>query len=462
MVRAREFPPARHHHRRRAALAAAAPDRHTAGVSEPPPNAVATVRRGDGQRVAAWVLYDLANTVYAATLTFLFVPYAKVQVGGLAAPGVVNFASMALAALLVPLLGALADHTARTHRYLAIATIACVAAMAGWSCGGGAWLLACFFVANLAYNTSLLFYNSLLPAVAPPARAGRVGGLGVGVGYFGTILVLAVLLPLPVAEPTRFAVAAGMFLLGALPCLLLVRDRRPAQGGDAATAMRAAAASLRTALRALPRHRALLWFLLGNFCLVDVLNTAILYFADFTVDVFRATAAAGSLRLFGVTFDAADDLRGWKQCMGLCLNGLALVFGIALGAWTDRAPLRVLRASAVALLGALVGGAVCGGHSALGYLLTLVTLGAFGLAGIWTAGRKIVVLLAPPAQVGQYFGLYGITTKLSVVGALFYGVIADHWGSKAAMLAQGVPLLLGLACLAMVRLPAATASTCRR
>jgi MFS-type transporter involved in bile tolerance (Atg22 family) len=62
------------------------------------------------------------------------------------------------------------------------------------------------------------------------------------------------------------------------------------------------------------------------------------------------------------------------------------------------------------------------------------------------------VLLAPPERIGQYFGLYGITTKLSVVGSLSYALVADWFGTRPAMLAQGVPLLLGLACLAKVRI----------
>ncbi|MBL8730425.1 MAG: MFS transporter [Planctomycetes bacterium] len=422
-------------------------------MPETSPLAAANALPGDRLRVSAWVLYDLANTVYAAVLTFVFVPFAKQQLGGLTAQGAVNFASMVAAGLLVPLLGALADHTARTRGYLTVATVGCVLAMFGWGLDlGGTWLLLCFFVANLTYNVGLLFYNSLLPSVVSPDRIGRVSGLGVGLGYFGTILVLAVLLPLPVADPTRFVIAGLMFLVGALPCLLLVRDLRPSRSGSARSSMRAATSSLAEALRRLPRHRALLWFLLGNFCLVDVLNTAVLFFADFTVDVFQRDLDQGALQVLGVAITSREGL---LSLMGLCLNGLALAFGIGLGIWTDRAPLRVMRTSGLALLGALIGGAVFGGHSAAGYLLTLVALGAFGLAGIWTAGRKILLLLAPPEHVGQYFGLYGITTKLSVVGAFVYGVVADAWGSKAAMLVQGVPLLLGLACLAMVRLPAA-------
>ena len=42
----------------------------TAAPAAPPPHANATT-----VTVGSWVLYDLANTVYAATLTFVFTPF---------------------------------------------------------------------------------------------------------------------------------------------------------------------------------------------------------------------------------------------------------------------------------------------------------------------------------------------------------------------------------------------------
>jgi MFS transporter, UMF1 family len=410
-------------------------------------------------RPAAWVLYDLANTVYAATLTFLFTPYVTDLFQEKTTVGATQTASMLLAALLVPILGAVADRTARTRRYLVVATLLCIASIAGWGLGGGkGWMLACFFLANITYNLGLLFYNSLLPSVARPEREGLVSGIGVGVGYFGTIFVLAVLLPLEASHETRFLLAAGMFLVAALPCLLLVRDRRTAQPGTTAESVRAALHSLGATLRSLPQHRALLWFLLANFCLVDVLNTAILFFADFTKDVFRDSANVGTLLLFGQRFQGQPGLEQFVMQMGLGLNGLALVFGIGLGLVTDHRPLLVMRCSALSLLGALIGGAWFGGNSPIGFLLTLVVLGAFGLSGIWTAGRKIVVMLAPREKVGEFFGLYGITVKLSVIGSSVYGLVADACKSpKPAILAQSVQLVLGLCFLALVRLPRAGA-----
>ncbi len=401
------------------------------------------------------MLYDLANTVYAATLTYLLTPFAKQELGDLRAFGLVSLASMVLAGLLVPVLGAFADQTARAGRYLTIATLLCIGAIAGLGLdAGGNVLLLCFFVANVTYNTGLLFYNMLLPSVATAGREGRLSGIGTGLGYIGTLAVLSTLMPLDVAERTRFPLAALLFLATAAPCLLWVRDRRAPRTGSSAQAVRDAVADLRRTLRELPRHRAMAWFLLGNFCLLDVINTAILYFADFTRSVFAANARDGTLVWLGTTLHGDDGLLTLVMHLGVLLNTLALVFGIAQGVWADRAPLAVLRASGVALALALGLGAWFGGNNTLGYAAALGVCGAFGLAGVQTAGRKVVVLLAPPDRVGSYFGLYGITAKLSVLGSAVYGFVEFHAGAKPAMLAQGVQLLLGLGCLAMVRIPA--------
>ena len=55
---------------------------------------------GSRLRLGSWILYDLANTVYAAVLTFLFTDFIKAEDGGVTAYSVVNFASMAVAAVL--------------------------------------------------------------------------------------------------------------------------------------------------------------------------------------------------------------------------------------------------------------------------------------------------------------------------------------------------------------------------
>jgi UMF1 family MFS transporter len=82
--------------------------------------------------------------------------------------------------------------------------------------------------------------------------------------------------------------------------------------------------------------------------------------------------------------------------------------------------------------------------------LTVIVIGGCALAGIWTIGRKILVVIAPPEQLGRYFGLYGLTLKVSTVGSLTFGVLADvlsyRWalGSLLVYITLGALFLFGL------------------
>ncbi len=436
----------------------------TASPAPPAPASAAGVRNPAGRLPAiAWACYDLANTIYAASLTYLFTPYFTER---FAAPdfavrtwiGVTTTVSMVLSGLAVPLLGTICDQTGKARRYLVIATAVNIAAMLLWGLGGPATgMLAGLFVANFAYQTALLFYNSLLPSVAAPARQGLVSGIGTGLGYFGNIVVLVsliVLHPNDLAHVEPYFVGMGLaFLLFALPCLLWVHDRRAIPAAPSASLLRDSLRDLGATLRELPQHRPLLFFLLGNFFLVDVLNTAIQFFGDYVKEVFAEQFAAGTLTLFGVGFHGDGEMVAFLGTLGLLLSVLAVVFGIVLGLFTDRHPLLVMRWSGAALGIGLAGGALFGGGNTTWFVLTLVVGGAMGLAGVWTAGRKLVLVLAPPERIGQFFGLYGITVKVSVIGSTVYGVVADHRGPQSALLAQLVQLVLGLTCLLLVRLP---------
>jgi len=76
-----------------------------------------------------------------------------------------------------------------------------------------------------------------------------------------------------------------------------------------------------------------------------------------------------------------------------------------------------------------------------------ITGGAFAIAGIWTAGRKVLIELAPPEKIGQYFGLYGLTTKISVLGSLIFSIIADLAGFRQALWVLVFPAAVGFAAL---------------
>jgi UMF1 family MFS transporter len=416
------------------------------------------VTRVDVPRAAAWVLYDTGNSIYSAAVTFLLAPWVTGELGASrSAFGLTQTVSMVAAGLMVPVLGAICDRTSWTSSLLWASTLGAVAAIAALSLPRGvAPVLVLFAVANLTYQAALVFYDALLPSVTPLRRAGLVSGLGVGLGFAGTVLTAGsvALFGRHLEAPAALRIGAAAFLLLCLPCLVLVRDVRPARsrpvafadlGGDALR-------GVVNTLRRLPERPRLLFFLLGNFLLTDVIWTAALFFADYTGTVFRERFVTQGLVVFGFHFVAevpeTPSLAPFVGALGAALNGAALVFGILLGGLADRwSALGTMRVAGLVLGLALVGGAAFGGGDATLFAATMVLGGAFGMAGIKSAGRKVLLELAPPDRLGEHLGLYGITTKLSVVGAVVYGVVSDVAGVKAGLLAQCVQIVLGLACL---------------
>ena len=85
-----------------------------------------------------------------------------------------------------------------------------------------------------------------------------------------------------------------------------------------------------------------------------------------------------------------------------------------------------------------------GGRSPWLYALSMCVLGAIGRAGIWTAGRQLLIVLAPSDQVGEYSGLYGITNKLSVIGSTTFALVAD-WSRTNVGESLGVTPAVALA-----------------
>ncbi len=419
---------------------------------------------------SSWILYDLANTIYAGAITYVVAPYFKNTFTYISAFGITQTVTMIASGLVMPIIASICDRTAQTRLYLTLFTALCIGSMFGWA----VWtteisILIFLAIGNFSYQNALVFYNALLPSVAPTEKAGLISGLGVGLGYAGTIVTILIALTLHqfgFGFQAICGACAALFLILALPCLLIVKekrhiDRRPLS----LDVVRERGAALWTTIRQLPHNRVVLLFFIGNFFLVDVLNTAILYFATFTENVFQLQADRGELILLGHQFDSAQQ---FAMIMGIVLCSLALVFGSLSGYMSDRIhPLRVVRGSGWCLLLGLAGAIFAGGKSPFLYMVALCGAGSFGLAGIWTAGRKVLLLVAPKEDIAQYFGLYGITLKLSVVGSTTFALIADavlRWqmrrvsedlalelSQKYAIGFQLIQLLLGLGVLYAIR-----------
>ena len=420
--------------------------------------------RGAGASEAAvwaWVLYDFANTMFAVTVLTLFFPlWVEERVGGggafVSAPGLVN-AATAVAALLVvfsaPVLGAVADFRQRRVPYLAAMTLAAVALTAALDLAGGVAVgLAVFVAADLAYQSALVFYNALLPAVSAGRGEGRVSGYGTAAGYVGTILALLILTffvengealrsllgPLggwleagEEESSNAFLPTAVLYLVFSLPAFFLVPD--PAVRARRPVTLRIAYGDVYRTLKNLGGYAGVGTFILATVLYTDAANTAIANMALYGRVVFGMdTGQVTSLLLFSTVF--------------------AVVGSALFGFLCDRAgPKRTLLVVLVLWFVAIV---LAAGAVGAWMLFVAGPFVGVALGGMWTVGRVMLVALSPPEKLGEFFGLFSLAGKVSAVfgpaltalllflfggGAVGYRLAI---GSLAVILAAGIFFLL--------------------
>ena len=400
----------------------------------------------------AWALYDFANTVYSyAVVSFamgLWVADSQ-RLGpadGQLWFGIANAASVGLNALVSPVLGAISDRGGRRLPYLlfftaqTIIATAAIGLIAGDSGSPIAFLgLFLFTIANFSYQAALIYYDATLPVVSKPESRGRVSGIGVAVGYLGTILIaLLILLTGSEDGPLTFLMAAVLFALFAAPIFLFVRE--PAGTGYRFHVGDAIASwgQLRTTIEHARQVPGLLRFLVGRFFYTDPVNTVIVIMSVFAVEAIGLTKTQTNLVLLGLTVAAVVASFGWGILVERIGPKRTLMW--VLGSWC---------------VGLVIGGAVL---SVPTFLIAGLLLGS-GLGGVWTSDRVFMLRLSPPERVGEFFGLYGLAGKFSAVtGPVLYGAIVSTllnagWGKGAyqvgilsflILMAIGIAFLLGV------------------
>jgi UMF1 family MFS transporter len=235
--------------------------------------------------VVAWALYDWANSAFATTVMAGFFPvfFKQYWNTGVVATestfrlGVTSGVASLCIALLAPVLGAIADRGgSRIRLLMAFTVLGSAATIALALVPQGQWQLAAglFLVASLGFWGGIVFSDSLLLHVAAPKEYDLVSGFGYALGYLGGGLLFAVNVLMTqrphwfgfvdAAEAVRwsFVSVGAWWLLFALPCALVVQERREDRVRlPLAAAVRAGFGELRGTLREIARYRPVLWFL---------------------------------------------------------------------------------------------------------------------------------------------------------------------------------------------------------
>ena len=417
----------------------------------------------------SWALYEFANTVFSMNVATLY--FAVWLVSDLKASNTVvaigNGVTSALVMLAIPLLGAISDETGRRKPWVIgftiIATISTIGlgyigtnliphvgdellqpSTASYVLSGMPMVLlvATFIVANFAYQGALPFFNAMLPELAPPARWGRLSGLGAILGYTGSITGVLLVRPFfngtePVfgrisdgvmhflrsvvpftgagGRVSTFAPTALLYLLFSIPLMVFCRDHFPRQGRRKVP-WRAAFRDVANTLKESRKYPGVLRFIVASFIYQDAMGTIISYMALYAVVAMGFKSGSETTLFVVLTIPA--------------------VFGSWLwGRLTDRiGPKRTLMFIIAAWILLLIGMIAAPSQTAFWVIGSLV---GFIFGGVNVAERPMLLRLIPEEEAGRFFGLMVLSARAAaILGPFVWAFAVDgltpHFGKGVA------------------------------
>ncbi|MET9698699.1 MFS transporter [Streptomyces sp. NPDC006529] len=411
-----------------------------------------------------WYFYDFACSVYSTSVLTVFLgPYLTAVAKAAAdAEGYVHplgipvragsffayavSASVIVAVLIMPLVGAVADRGGRKKPLLAAAAYTGAAATAGmFFLGGDRYLLGglLLVVANASLAVSMVLYNAYLPQIAAPDERDTVSSRGWAFGYTSGAFVLVLNLVLfqghdsfglSESMAVRVCLASAGLWWGAFAIIPLrrLRDRtvvREPGAGAPVSGWRQLIATLKDMRRYPLTLSFLLAYLVYNDGVQTVISQASIYGSEeleleqstlivavLLVQVLAVVGALGMGRL-ARTHGAKRTILG-----SLAAWGLTLAAGYFLPA---RTPV---------------------------WFFALASMIGLVLGGSQALSRSLFSHLVPAGKEAEYFSAYEMSDRgLSWVGPLVFGLTYQLTGSyRDAIISLVVFFALGFVLLARV------------
>ncbi len=367
--------------------------------------------------VVGWVIYDIGTTLFYVGIIGLFFPlWVTHNLGG--DDSTVGFTiaiSMIVMLFLAPVVGTLSDQLAHRKRLLGLTSFICIGSTFMMGGDDMRWALALFVVAFIALQSSSIFYNAMISDVSTKSNRGTISGIGVGVGYIGAILAVAIGLILVVSDNyvTGFRVIGVLFLIVSLPILMFLNEGSRSQiPSTTIQKISNLFFRLRTAIQGIRNIPGLAKFLFARFWYMCAVNTsssfAILYGTD---TVGFSEREVEFILLIGIL--------------------IAIPSSVLCGRFVDRVgpeqALPLILIGWLALMIAAIVIPVMELPSQL-WLLMGVTSGIL-VASVWTVDRPYILLFSRSQNVGEFFGIHSSFGRLSAMtGSFSWGFISVTLG----------------------------------
>ncbi len=380
--------------------------------------------RNRRRAIWGWALYDWANSAFATTVIAVFFPIMFKQYWGQDLDvnlstfrlGMGNALASLVVAAMAPLLGAVADKCGQRKGMLIAFTYLGVLMTAGLALiPQNQWPVALilYAVGVIGFSGANVFYDALLPHVAPPGRIDQVSSLGYALGYLGGGLLLAVNV-LMTTQPHLFGLAGPIQAIKAALCcvalwwamftlftIVWVPPDPRKRHQPLIIQIKSAGRQIIATFKLVRQLKTLFTFLLAYWCYIDGVDTIVRMAVDFGVSLGFNT----------------DDLVKALLITQFVGFPSALLFGRLGKYWGIRPSIYL---ALYIYMGVTLWGAFMTRPGEF-YLLAAV----IGLVqgGIQALSRSYYARLIPAERSAEFYGFYNMLGKFAaIVGPMLMGL----------------------------------------
>ena len=398
-----------------------------------------------------WVMYDVGNSALVLLNTSVVpIYFDAINTAANSAELVTAWANAQtvaslVVALLMPILGSLADFAGNKIKFfLGFFLTGLVLCLAQAIPMGAMPFLVVYVLCTIGLNSSMTFYDAMLPDVTTDERMDSVSSSGYAWGYVGSCVPFIVCIALIMLGPSMlgldmmfatrmsFIITGVWWLLFTIPLLRTYKQRYAkelAPGETMASTVANTFRGLVATMRRIARDKALLIFMTAFFFYIDGVHTVI---------------------SMATTYGTSLGIDSTQLILALLVTQfVAFPSAIAYGRLAGRFGTLRMIIIAVAAYVAIVLFAAFFLKEAFEFWILAILVGMFQ-GGIQALSRSYFGKLIPKEHANEYYGFFDIFGRYaSVMGTLLVSVVTSLTGDPSlGVLSIGVLLVVGFVMLA--------------
>ena len=380
----------------------------------------------------SWLLFDLANTVYAFIIPGLYFSVWLVSEKGWTDQqlGLATSSAMVIVAILGPWIGRKSDSSQGKKRILLLMTLICIISTFLLGTFSVETSVLLFIFSLIGFNLGSVVYDALLVSVSNEENRGKISGLGVAFGYTGSLIgfgVATLLQNMGYSYIEIFKSVAILFLLFSLPAFFFIEEKITTDKKIKINILNSLSIVINSWKHS-RQYEGLTRFLVGRFFYADAINTLISgLLAVYLVEEVGLTPADSQSILAlaivvsiigGYIFGKAADLYGPRKLILISITCWMISLSLAIIA-TEFNQLWLIYVTGV--------------------------LGGFNIGGIFAVDRVFMTRLSPEKHLGEFYGLYSTVGRFAtILGPILWGLIVNSLGLGRNVAMGSLILLLAI------------------